>query len=479
MAYDVAIVGAGPAGMAAATLAAELGLATIVIDEQPAPGGQIYRGISAPALRRADILGADYWHGATLLQPFRRSGAVHVPDASVWAIARAEQGWFDIAYSTGPPAARVTTTVAAHAVIVATGALERPFPIPGWTLPGVMAAGGAQALLKTSGLVPQGRTVLAGCGPLLWLLARQYIAAGAGIDMLLDTTPRGRFAQALRHAPGFVLSPYFTKAMDLSRTVRRHVRVVEYVSALAAEGDDCVERVRYTVDGAETTTEVDHLFIHQGVVPDLNLAAALGCELQWNDVQACFEPIVDEWGGSSVANVFVAGDGAGIAGARAAEARGRLAALAVANAVGRIDARHRNRAATAHRFALAQATRGRRFFDTLSRPADVFRRPAGDTVVCRCEEVPASAVRAAARDGATGPNQVKAFLRCGMGPCQGRMCGLTVTELIAAERGIDAAEAGYFRLRFPVKPVTLGEVASLPVTPDALRAVVRPDGGTH
>lgn len=479
MTHDVAIIGAGPAGLAAATLAAEIGLETIVLDEQAAPGGQIYRGITAPALTRVDILGDDYWHGATLLQPFRRSGAVHVPDASVWAITRGADGTFELAYSTGTPAARVTKTLGAHALIVATGALERPFPVPGWTLPGVMTAGGAQALLKTSALAPQGRTVLAGGGPLLWLLARQYLAAGVRVDALLDTTPRGRLAQALGHAPGFVLSPYFAKGLELTRTVRRHVNVVQYVTAVAAEGGERVERVRYAVDDEEHTLDVDHLLLHQGVVPDINLAAALGCELAWNDVQACFEPVVDEWGGSSVANIFIAGDGAGVAGARAAEARGRLAALAVANALARIDARRRDRAAPAHRRALALATRGRRFFDVLYRPADAFRRPDGDTLACRCEEVTAADVRAAARGGCTGPNQLKAFLRCGMGPCQGRMCGLTVTELIAAERGIDASEAGYFRLRFPVKPVTLGEVASLPVAPEDLQAVVRPEGDPH
>jgi NADPH-dependent 2,4-dienoyl-CoA reductase/sulfur reductase-like enzyme len=477
--HDVAVIGAGPAGMAAATLAAELGLRVVVLDEQGAPGGQIYRGIAAPPLRRVDVLGDDYWHGATLLQPFRRSGAQYLPGAAVWAITRDGDGAFDLAYSTGAPDARAAQAVGARALIVATGALERPFPIPGWTLPGVLTAGGAQTLLKGSALVAQGRTVLAGCGPLLWQLARQYLAAGATIDAILDTTPRGRLAQALRHAPGFALSPYFRKGLDLLRAVRRQVRVVEHVTALAAEGGGRIERVRYAADGALLTLEVDQLLLHQGVVPDVHLAGALGCDLRWNDLHACFEPVVDDWGGSSIANVFIAGDGGGIAGARAAEARGRLSALAVANALGRIDARRRDRAAASCRHALARALRGRHFFDVLYRPPDAFRIPDGETLACRCEEVSAAAVRAAARSGCSGPNQLKAFMRCGMGPCQGRMCGLTVTELIARERGVTPADVGHLRPRFPVKPVTLGELAALPSSPEAMRAVVRPTGGTH
>ena len=174
--------------------------------------------------------------------------------------------------------------------------------------------------------------------------------------------------------------------------------------------------------------------------------------------------------------VFVAGDAAEIAGAEAADARGQLAALAVANALGRIDAKARDMTAEAPRAALRKALRGRAFLDARYRPPDEYRLPRGDTIVCRCEEVTAEQVIAAVRVGAAGPNQVKAFLRCGMGPCQGRLCGLTVSELVASERNISPEAAGYFRLRWPAKPITLGELAALKGTPAAERAVVRGPG---
>ena len=470
---DVAIVGAGPAGLAAATACAERGLSVSLYDEQSAPGGQVYRGITASPLARPDILGDDYWQGARLIAPFARSGARYVPGASVWAIAPRDGGGFDLCVSVGRPGAREAMTIAARMVILATGALERPFPAPGWTLPGVMMAGGAQVLLKTAGVVPQGRTVLAGCGPLLWLVAWQYLRAGVRIEALLDTVPRGRLAKALPHAPAFMASAYFGKGLALVRAVRRRVRFVEYVESIVLLGDDSVTAVRFRCDGRDETLAADQVLLHQGVVPDTNLAAAAGCALAWSERDACFAPVVDAWGGSTVPGIYIAGDGAGIAGAEAAEARGRLTALAVANALGRISGSARDRAAREPFRSYARATRGRAFLDVLYRPADAFRLPAGDTLVCRCEEVPAATIVRLARDGCAGPNQMKSYTRCGMGPCQGRYCGLTVTELMARATGRSPADVGHYRVRFPVKPITLRELASMPVTEQAQRAVVR------
>jgi NADPH-dependent 2,4-dienoyl-CoA reductase/sulfur reductase-like enzyme len=220
------------------------------------------------------------------------------------------------------------------------------------------------------------------------------------------------------------------------------------------------------------------LLLHPGVVPSVDLAGAAGCALAGNPLHACIEPVVDDWGGTSVPLLYNAGDGGGVAGAQAAEQRGPITALAVANALGRIDHRTRDRRAAPHRHALARALRGRRFLDVLFRPADAFRIPEGDTVACRCEEVTARQVVDAARLGCTGPNQAKAFLRCGMGSCQGRLCGLTLTELIARERGAAPEAVGYLQSRFPVKPVTLGEMAALPANAPAEAAVVR-ESGTH
>ncbi len=477
--FDLAVIGSGPAGLAAAALAAQRGLSTVLLDEQPEAGGQIYRAITDTPVRDRRVLGPDYWHGAELLGPLRDSGAAHWAGSTVWSVARprpedtapdkaAAERTLQIGLSRGGAASMLTV----RHVLMATGALERPFPIPGWTLPGVLTAGAGQILLKTSGLVPSDRLVLAGTGPLLWLLAWQYLRAGAAIAAILDTTPRANWRAALPLLPGFLRSPYLGKGAKLLLEVRRKVTVIDNVTALRAVGEGKLAAVVYRRgDGVEQTLAADTLLLHQGVVPNLNLANATGCAQRWDETQRCWRPTTDDWGATSVEGVSLAGDGAGIGGAVAAEHAGRIAALDVLHRLGRIDRGERDRAAVSHRDGLDRALRGRAFLDTLYRPGDAFRAPADDTIVCRCEEITAGAVREAVRLGCSGPNQAKSFLRCGMGPCQGRLCGPTVTEVIAAERGVSPEEVGYYRLRPPVKPITLAELAALPKTAADVNAV--------
>ncbi len=464
--YDLAVIGAGPAGMAAAATAAGLGISTVLLDEQPSPGGQIYRGVAEAARATRMALGADYRHGQTLVDGLASSAAHYVPESSVFNISPGGE----IAFT----ACGQTKLVSAGRLIVATGGQERPFPIEGWTLPGVMTAGAAQILLKQADLVPCGRVVMAGTGPLLWLLAAQILRASGKIDLIIETTPKQNWRAALRHLPRFIASTYAAKGLSLLAQVRRKVRVVSGVSHLRAIGGEHLERVAYRTGGdTETLIEADTLLLHQGVVPSLHLPDALGCTIVWNAEQRAFQPEIDSWGATSVEHISVAGDGGGIAGAQSAARRGRLAALDVALRLGRIDRARRDRMGSRDLEALKHDLRARRFLDALYDPPEQFRVPTGDTIVCRCEEVPARRIEALIEQGVLGPNQLKFFMRCGMGPCQGRLCGLTVTEMFAARRGISPGEIGHYRLRTPIKPVTVGEMASLPFGDHADKAVVR------
>jgi NADPH-dependent 2,4-dienoyl-CoA reductase/sulfur reductase-like enzyme len=435
----------------------------LLLDEQPAPGGQIYRAVTETPMRERGILGADYWRGGELVEAARRAPIDWRQGATVWNVSPERE----IGISRGG----VTELARAKRVILATGALERPFPVPGWTLPGVMTVGAAQILLKSSGAVAAGRVVIAGTGPLPWLLAAQYLRAGAGIAAILDTTPRENLRRALPHLPAFLISDYFRKGLALLREVRRRVPVVVGVRALRAEGEGALARVVYRAGGgAEVSLGAETLLLHQGVVPNVNLALAAGVAHEWNERQLCFQPVLDPDFGSSMPGIAVAGDGAGIAGGMAAPERGRLAAIATVRAL-KPDAAVPDPQPVRRR--LQRQEMGRAFLDRLNQPAVSFRQPADDILVCRCEEVTARQVRDMAKLGCEGPNQMKAFLRCGMGPCQGRLCGLTVTELIATERQTTPAAVGYYRLRPPVKPITLAELASLPISEAERKAVER------
>lgn len=462
-AYEIVVIGAGPAGLAAATLAAGAGFTTLLVDENPAPGGQVYRAVSTTPLAKPGMLGPDYTKGAALVSALAATGAEYLSGATVWHLDRDRV--------IGLSVQGASRLIKAGRVILATGALERPFPIPGWTLPGVMTIGAAQTVMKASGLVPKGRVALAGQGPLLWLYAAQLLRAGGRIEAILDTTPRGNWLKAMPHAPGFLLSPYFRKGLAMMGEVKARTRIIRTVTDLSATGADKLERLGYVAGGKVGELALDALFLHQGVVPNVNLAMAAGVEHHWDEAQACFRPKLDGHGRSSVAGIFIAGDGAGIGGAEAAVERGRLAAIAAAR---EIAPERKVPEPSLTENALAQAMRGRAFLDTLFRPSDRFRiPPEADTIVCRCEEVTAGQIRESVAVGATGPNQLKAYRRCGMGPCQGRLCGLTVTEVIAEARGLSPETIGYYRLRSPVKPVSLAEIASIPPDDNAIASVVR------
>ncbi|MGO4174991.1 FAD-dependent oxidoreductase [Bosea sp. TAF32] len=471
--YDVVVVGAGPAGLSAAARAAGLGLTVLLADENPAPGGQIYRAVTTTPVKDRTVLGADYWRGAEIIERCERSQATYAARCTVWSLGPDETApdSFELGLSLDGKA----RMIGARQVILATGALERPFPIPGWTLPGVMTAGAAQIALKGAGIVPAGRTVIAGCGPLLYLLASQLSAAGCEIVAVLDTTSRTNWPKALAALPDFLRSPYLAKGLKLMAATRRKLRFVRDVTGLSAKGEGKLRQVEFEQGGRQGAIACDTLLLHQGVIPSVNLSNAAGCAHDFDEEQHAWVPRVDAWFASSVPGIAIAGDGAGIGGAESAALRGEIAALGAASRLGKLSEAERDRQATPIRTALARLLHGRRFLDLLYKPAPQFLAPPQDeTIICRCEEVTAGQVRdAAARLGVTGPNQMKAFLRCGMGPCQGRLCGPTVVELIARTRGTTPAEVGYYRLRPPVKPVTLAELAALPQTEAAVKAVAR------
>lgn len=470
--YDIAIVGAGPAGMTAATECARLGLKVVVLDENADAGGQIYRAIARNARAERPYLGSDYWHGAGLWDAFSDAAATYVPSAAVWSLEQQGEGEEAIAELRVSVAGR-SRVVDAKRVIIATGATERPMPVRGWTLPGVMSVGAAQIALKASALLPEGPVILAGSGPLLYLYAAQVLTAGGTIDAILDTTLRRNWLRAAPHLLSFLTSPYAWKGLGLLFKVTRAIRVFRSVTTLEITGKERADGVTFMAGGKTHSLPAKSVFLHQGVIPYGNLANAAGCEMGWSDRQKCFAPAVDAEGRSTRSAIFIAGDGNGIGGAIVAELDGRITAIAAGQDV--LGTRSSNESKGYVRLR-DKALRGRAFIDLLYQPALSFRAPTeSDVIACRCEEVSVGAIREAAALGAAGPNQLKTMLRCGMGPCQGRMCAATITELLADAQQRDPADVGTYRLRPPIKPVPLHEIAALPQTSEAVYAVT----GSH
>ncbi len=458
MSYDVAIVGAGPAGMSAAIRLRELGATVVVIDEQPVPGGQVFRGIERNVASPVfPALGKDYQKGQALVAAFRASGVDYLPSTQVWQI---EDGWNLFLTSDGK-ARRIT----ARAVLLANGAQERPVPFAGWTLPGVMTVGAAQILLKSGGMLPQGKVWIAGAGPLPLLYATQLLNLGGRIAGYLDTSTSpslsalSRLPRAWRDFGGLL------KGLRWLRKVRRSGMMVRGFENLRAEGDQRLKQLTWEAEGKRQFVEADVLLVHEGVVPRIHETLALDCAHHWNDKQGYLAPKLNRWGETSRECLFVAGDAGGIGGWLAATISGEIAALGIVGRLGissEIDKlRHSARLDQRRERALAL----RPFLDALYPPPQ--NRLDDDVIVCRCEEVTAGAIRAAAHNSPADPSAVKAATRCGMGPCQGRQCGYTVQALLAEVHGLSNGEVSFFHIRPPLKPVTLGEIASLEDTEGA------------
>ncbi|GAA6163054.1 NAD(P)/FAD-dependent oxidoreductase [Pelagimonas sp. KU-00592-HH] len=464
MAFDCVIIGAGPAGMSAALTLSEHGRSALVLDRGVAPGGQIFRSVSTSPLPDCTVLGPDYAAGAELVSAYTNSRAKHVAGADVWHIG--EDG--RILYSHEG----TTKQAEAREILICPGAIERPMPIRGWTLPGVMTAGAAQVMLKSDAMVAE-NAVFAGSGPLLYLIAAQYLRLGVKVAGLVDTTPAENYLKAAPLLPaalgGFGL---LRKGLALLSEIRRAgVPVYRNATDLAILGDQRAEGLVFTSDGRQEI-KADTVFLHHGVLPNPNVTRALGLAHHWNENQLAWHVTKDAFGQSSLPHVSVAGDGGGIVGADGARHEGTLAAMNVLTRLGHLASDQRDRLAKPHLAQLRRLARFRRFIDRLYQPRPALRLPQdSETVVCRCEEQRVSDLRQGFEEGARDPNALKSRTRCGMGPCQGRQCGPIVSGLLAKWQDLPVQDVGYYRLRSPQKLLSLEEFSQF-------QTVVPDEGGT-
>ena len=449
--YELAVIGAGPAGLAAALTAADLGVRVVLLDSAPEAGGQFYRQ-TAPELhvRRPQRL----YHAWPTWEQLRDRLAAHrssgritfLTDRHIWHV---EPG-FAIHALIGPEQ-QTAEAVTADALVLATGGYERVLPFPGWTLPGVLTAGGAQAILKAGLVLPGRRAVVAGTGPLLLPVAASLAAAGAQVAGLYDSAdPRalaGHAAALARNAGKLVEGAGYA-----AHLARHRVRVRFRHTIVRAYGRDRLEAVTITgPDGGERRVECDTLAVSHGMLPHTEIAQTLGARL--TDAGAV---AVDDEQRTGIANLWAAGEATGIGGAALALAEGEIAGRSVAAIL-----RGTRSESTAARGTARTRSRLRAFADVIEAvyaapPASAWASRVDDeTVLCRCEEVTAGAVREAVSElGATDLRTVKLLTRAGMGWCQGRICAAGVAG---------AAGCPQTPVRTPfARPVPLGVLAELP-----------------
>ena len=454
--FDVLVIGGGPAGITAATTVRRHGGRVALIDENVDAGGQVYRPLPA-SFPRSSKPTSEQRAGDRLRDALASSGADRFFEHKVWGVAPGFR-----VDAVGPHGA---VALSAPRLIAATGTSERVIPFPGWTTPGVIGLAAATILLKAQRMLPGRSTLVAGCGPLLIAVAAGIVKGGGRVAAVVDVASRGEW---LGRLPALVSRP------DLL------ARGARWMSTLRAAGvpmlwRHAIREVRETASGLEAVVgpvdpdgaprrgetcnfAVDSVTVGNGLTPASDVSRVLRAKHRYDLVKGGWVAETDGSGRTSVPGLYVVGDGAGIAGAAAAEHHGAVVSLAALHDLGRLDMTVARREAERLGAKLDRAARfGRAMAGMMAiRGAQVAAIPR-DTLVCRCEDVTRAEIERAIDDGAREVNQVKAWTRCGMGPCQGRTCGDVVAEIVAQRVG-GREVAGYFTGRLPLRPVSLQAV---------------------
>ena len=458
----VVVVGAGPAGIAAAIEAARAGLTVHVYDENANPGGQIYRQPLEP-MQPGPTVGPEAARGRRLLEEFRLAGSQVVlhQRALVWG-AFAERS---IEVWENERSERVTPEV----LVLAMGGYERPVPIPGWTLPGVYTAGAMQVLVKTQGVLPGQRVLIAGTGPLLPVIAGQLAQAGAQVVAVLEAASlRGAWRAIPQLWGQWTLigdAWHYWRGLRTARipyrrsnTVARIIGTEAVQAAVTVKLDEDWHPVPHT----EQTIEVDAVCLGFGFVPSTQLTQLCNCEHRYASELGGWIPVTSAEMETSRPGIFAAGDATGSGGAMVAELEGRIAGIAAAARVGALRPAEAAARMRPHRQALGRLQRLRAVLDRLT----CVREGLGDlitpdTIICRCEEITAAEIQASLEESTADLAQLKRMTRAGMGYCQGRMCGPALGTLLAKRTGMGLEGIIPPSFRPPIKPVPIEVLATL------------------
>lgn len=457
--YELAVIGAGPAGMEAAIIASEAGVKTVVIDSYPQAGGQYFKAL--PKAFTASKKGNTEKEGDALAERLEKSPAIKLYNTLLWGIFNEEedQGWLLALYGLDAP-----KEVRARSLILANGAYETPVPFPGWTLPGVITCGAALTLVKSQRVIPGQRALVTGTGPLLLSAAAHLIDAGVEVVSVCEAShllPKGI-------AYGRTMLGQWNRLMEgakyYSTMFKGKTPYKMGWSILEALGKEHVEEAVITkvddnsvpIPNTQQTVKVDTVVAGYGFMPNIDIPRLIGCKLEYNPKKGGWIPTRDETLQTSIPGVYVAGDGGGIGGAENSRLEGRLAGIAVAQQTDHMSSSKATELNRQLQPGLAQQRRfGRLLGDLFSPKPGLASLAKDDTLVCRCEEITKKEVLAAIADGCESVIWVKRKTRAGMGMCQGRSCGRHVAQLIVQQTGQDLAEILPDTQRPPIRPIPL------------------------
>jgi len=454
---DLIVLGGGPAGASAAIEAAALGLDTVLIDEGRDAGGQVYR---PPSAALASVSASpDKQLGDELRKRLHASKVDCRFDRRAWML---ERGFRVSCLGVEGP-----EEFEAEALIVATGAQERHIPLPGWTLPGVIGLAAATLLLKAEKVLPGRRVVVAGTGPLLYLVAAGILEGGGEVAAVVDLNGRSDWLTAL---PAMLSRPDLLWR-GLSWTAKLQLRgiPIHYRSAVRRiEGKEGVEAVicgpvddtGRPLPGAEFRFDADALGLGFGLMPTTETTRLLGAEHRYDEAQGGWAVETDADRRTSIPKLYACGDGAGVLGAAAAPIGGRIAALAAARDLGRIDASEFDRRTGSLKEDFARAARFGGAMTALANPGQrAVELMTADSLLCRCEGLTRAEIERAVTAGSRSLVDLKAATRCGMGPCGGRICSEAASMLIAAQGKMARSDIPPATARPPLRPVPLGIIA--------------------
>lgn len=461
---EIAVVGAGPAGLSAALEASTVGAKVTIIDEYARPGGQYFKQPPA-AFKVLDhsAMGRDYDRGVEMMKR-AESGRIEIlSDTLVWGAL--EPGVLEI-YGQGE-----CQRVRYERLVVAAGAYDRPIAFPGWTLPGVITAGAAQSMVKSQWVLPGSRVLMAGSGPFQLPVAAQLIKAGATVVSLLEAARVGgwlaRVPSVWRHLDKVnELKDY------MGTLLKARVQPSFGWTILEARGGDQVEEaVIVQVDenwkpivGTEKVLSVDTVCLGFGFIPSLQLSRQLGCRCSWDPDLAAWVTDADADQRTLVPAVFVAGETTGIGGHDVAIEEGAVAGLKAAADLGKLSAEDAEKKLAKVRGELKNHREFASFLNrTFSVKPGIYDLMREDTIVCRCEEVTVGEISEAAKEWNGSLRTIKQLTRAGMGPCQGRICGSLVAQIAAKASGKTVPELGVDTPRPPIKPIPLGALAALEI----------------